>query len=352
MKIVHLIHSLEMGGAEMLVVQLCRMQRAQMHDVSVCVYSQVGVLGEMLRREGFTIYLAGVGHPLRTMAKFLRHFRALKPDVVHCHNTAATIQGSLPARLAGVRRIISTRHGLAKTEADERNRFQYSLAILFCDWVVGICDIACDNLRTLAIAPKKRIVRIYNGAPPVPRTSYEHLQKSGFTLVFVGRLAPEKALDTLIRAVGLAKSAVPNLKLWIVGDGRSRSEWETLVDELQLNETVTFWGEKMETAEFFSAADVFVMSSSTEGVPLSLLQSMSLATPSIVTDVDGLAEIIRISQGGLTVPVGDSKKMAEAIVQLAEDAALRQELSKHALEAYLRTFTLDKMVEGYAELYS
>ena len=84
---------------------------------------------------------------------------------------------------------------------------------------------------------------------------------------------------------------------------------------------------------------------------MSLLQSMSLGTPAILTDVDGMGEVLRLTQSGLLVPVGDAAAFAEAIVRLAGDDALRAELSRRALEAYRTRFTIEKMAEGYMELY-
>src|ERR1700743_1125376 len=112
MKIVHIVYSLEMGGAEVLVAKLCRMQRANGHDVSVCAYSNLGAVGEALRAEGFVVYVPGTAHPAKTMLRYFRLFRRIKPDVVHCHNVAPTLQAALSARLAGVKRVGSTRHSL------------------------------------------------------------------------------------------------------------------------------------------------------------------------------------------------------------------------------------------------
>ncbi len=84
---------------------------------------------------------------------------------------------------------------------------------------------------------------------------------------------------------------------------------------------------------------------------MSLLQSMSLGTPAILTDVDGMGEVLRLTQSGLLVPVGDAAAFAEAIVRLAGDEAQRLDLSRRALEAYRTRFTVEKMAQGYMELY-
>jgi glycosyltransferase involved in cell wall biosynthesis len=351
MKIVHVVYSLEMGGAEVLVGQLSRLQRAQGHDVSVCAYSNLGVVGEALRAEGFDIHVPGEAPLWRTVFRYLQIFKRLKPDVVHCHNVAPTLQAAMGARLAGVRRVISTRHSLVSPPYDKAEELKYSLMTSFCDWIVGICDITCVNLRGAPMQHKKKIVRVYNGSTPIELVSIEGLGKRGFTLVFIGRLAPEKNLGTLIRAVATAREKVPGLEFWIVGDGRVRAELEALSVELGTAEQVKFWGERMDTAQFYSAADAFVMSSVSEGLPMSLLQAMSAGVPALLTDVGGMAEVVRLAGSGLLAPVGDSAAMAEAIVKLAGDPGLRAEFSRRAAVAYEAQFTLERMADGYMKLY-
>jgi len=349
MKIVHAVYSLEMGGAEVLVGQLCRSQRAAGHDVSVLAYSKLGVIGEALRAEGFDIQILGEAHPLVTMRRYFQRFRKSKPDVVHCHNVAPTIQAAAAARLAGVRRVITTRHRLELHPYDAAQELKYNLAGWFCDWIAGICEITCVGIRAGRFARRNRVVLVYNGTSPVERT--DSLAKRGFTLLFVGRLAREKDLATLIRAVALAAGRVPELELWIVGSGAEREALEALTRELALSDRVRFHGQQTDTAPFFSAADAFVMSSISEGLPMSLLQSMSLGTPAILTDVDGMGEVLRLTHSGLLVPPGDPAAFAEAIVKLAHDPALQAELSSRAKEAYATRFALETMSEAYLRLY-
>ena len=350
MKIVHAVYSLEMGGAEVLVGQLCRIQRAQGHEVSILAYSKLGVLGEALRDEGFDIHVPGEAHPLVTMARYFNIFRKRRPDVVHCHNVAPTTHGAIPAFLAGVPAVLSTRHRLELFPYNWKEEFQFNFMGWFCTWITGICEITCVNIRKGPIARKDKIVLVYNGTSPVIRVAAPP-EKRGFTLLFVGRLVREKALDTLIRAVSLAMPRYSGLDLWIVGDGAAREELEELTRELGVAANVRFWGQQTNTAPFFSAADVFVMSSISEGLPMSLLQSMSLGTPAILTDVDGMGEVLRLTGSGLLVPVGDGAAFAEAILRLATDAGLRAELSERAATAYTTRFTLETMNEGYMELY-
>ena len=351
MKIVHVVYSLEMGGAEVLVGQLCRIQRSNGHDVSVCSYSSLGAVGEALRADGFEVRVLGEAPVTTTMRRYFKIFREMQPDVVHCHNPAPTLQAAMSARLAGVRCVGSTRHSLVSPPYETAAEIKFSLAAMFCDWVAGICEITCRNLRGAPLAPVSKIVRVYNGTAAVERVGIEALGKRGFTLVFIGRVAAIKDLGTLIRAVALVGARVLGLEFWVVGDGSVRASLETLAAELGVSERVRFWGMRTDTAQFFSAADAFVMSSVSEGLPMSLLQAMSVGVPAVVTDVGGMAEVVRLARCGLLSPVGDAAAMAESIVKLACDAELRAEFSRNAMAAYEADFTLERMDAAYMELY-
>jgi glycosyltransferase involved in cell wall biosynthesis len=351
MKIVHVVYSLEMGGAEVLVAQLCRLQRANGHDVSICAYSQLGSVGEVLRAEGFAIYVPGEAHPAKTMWRYFQHFRRLRPDVVHCHNPAPTLQAALSARLAGAKCVVSTRHSLVAPPYDVNEERKYGVMASFCDAIVGICEITCENLRGAPLAHRAKIVRVYNGATAIEREPFAELGKRGFTLLFVGRLAAVKSLGTLIRAAAIAAKELPELELWIVGDGPVRGELEMLAAELGVGAQVRFWGQRLDTAKFFSAADAFAMSSVSEGLPMSLLQAMSVGLPAVLTDVGGMAEVVRLSGAGLLAPVGDAEGLAKAILRLAGDAELRREFAEKAEAAFRREFTLERMDAGYMEIY-
>ena len=335
----------------MLVAQLARLQRENGHHVVICTYSKRGVLGEMLVREGITVHVMGEAHPAKTMLRYLRLFRTMRPDVVHCHNPAPSLQAALSARLAGAACVLATRHSLVSPPYNRAAEIKFSVCSRFMDWVVGICDITCENLRGAPLARRNRIVRIYNGALPVPHVAPELRRPELFTVLFVGRVATIKNLQTLIRAAVQAAITLSTLRLWIVGDGPVRAELEQLMEQLGAREIVTFWGERTDTATFFNAADVIAMSSTSEGLPMSLVQGMSLGIPIVVTNVGGMKEIVDLCGCGLASPVGDWNAMAENLIQLGSNTSLRLELGDRAKQAFQHDFTLQQMAEQYEALY-
>ena len=350
MRIVHAVYSMEMGGAEMLVAQLARLQRERGHDVRVVCYSMLGALGEALVRDGFDVRVLGVAPVWKTVLRYRSLFRELRPDVVHMHNPAPTLQAAPGARLSGAKCVISTRHSLVEPPYAAGEELKFSAwSWLWLDWVAGICDITCRNLTGAPGARKNRIVRVYNGARAVGAVPEPH---TGFRLLFVGRVAKIKDLGTMVRAVALARERVPELSLDVVGDGPVRAELLVLAAELGVVDCVRFHGQQMETARFFAAADCFCMSSVSEGLPMSLVQAMSVGLPAICTDIGGMQEVLRLSGGGLLTPVGDASAYAEAIVRMASDAGLRENLGTRARATYASDFTLERMEEAYMRLYT
>jgi glycosyltransferase involved in cell wall biosynthesis len=286
------------------------------------------------------------------MRNFFKIFKELRPEVVHLHNQTPTIYASMAARIAGVPSIISTRHNLAAPPRNAVSEAKYAVASLFCDWVVGICDATVENLRKIPTAPARKITRIYNGSVPLARVEQSQAPaEGGFNLVFVGRLAAVKNHPLLFSAFRTALTAMPDLRLWIVGDGTERNALEDLAVKLGIAAQVKFWGQQLDVAPYFTGAHAFIMSSKSEGLPVSLLQAFSVGLPVIVTNVGGMAEVVRLTQAGLIVSPTDPDEMAAAILRMARGGAEREQFSRNATAAFHARFTLEKMVDAYMDLY-
>ncbi|HWE84948.1 MAG TPA: glycosyltransferase [Terracidiphilus sp.] len=332
---------------------MCHAQRAAGHDPSVYAITSLGPLGEQLICEGYAVCSMAPRHLPGGLNAFYRAFRECRPDVVHLHNPTPTVYAAFPARAAGVRSIVSTRHGLVGAPLRRSVELRYAVAARFCNCIVGVCDATVDNLNRLHTIPKHKLLRIYNGTLPIERIPLPKCPpKSGFTLLFVGRLAPVKNLQLLLNAFQTASAVRPELRLWIVGDGSERRALESLATDLRISNAVTFWGEQLDPAQFYSAADLFTMSSTSEGLPVSLIQGFSLGVPAVVTDVGGMAEAVKMGNAGIVVPAGQPRQMAEAILRLIEDRDLLGRFSQAASELFASRFTLAPMVSAYHQLYS
>jgi glycosyltransferase involved in cell wall biosynthesis len=352
MKIAHVVDSMEVGGAETLVSQICCLQREQGHQPCVYAVGALGPLGERMQAEGFPVQANVAQHLSDAIRNFYCIFKNSRPDVVHLHNPTPTVYAALAARMAGVSSVLSTRHSLVAPPLELVKELKYAFAAVSCDWIVGICDATVNNVKKLHSVPARKIVRVYNGAIPLVRVERKQWpQKNGFTLIYVGRLAPVKNHQLLLKAFRLALASMPGLQLWIVGDGTERKAMENLASELEIARQVKFWGQQLDVAPFFSAADAFIMSSKSEGLPVSLLQAFSLGLPAIVPDVGGMAEVVRLAKAGLIVPAESPADMARAILRLAASDVERAQFSVNAEKAFYAHFTLQAMVDAYTDLY-
>jgi L-malate glycosyltransferase len=351
LNIAHVTDNMEIGGAQKLTSILCRLQRSHKHHVSVhCLFS-VGALGQDLRAGGFDVVLYSAPSALGKMRDLYRGFKAFSPDVVHCHNPTAAVTGALPARLAGVKTVVATRHSLVKPPYQLISELRFAVASQWCDWIVAVCQSTRTNLLAAPWARRGKIVHVPNGAPAADIDAVPH-SKTGFTLLHVGRLVPEKDQATLLRAVAIARRRIPDVRLWIVGDGPLGASLGQLTAELGLTDCVTFFGEQNEVSPFLVAADLFVMSSTSEGLPISLLEAMSVGLPAVVTDIGGMSEIAHLSEAVVSVTPADPQALANALFQAAARRHDLARIGQMALGCYRQNFTPEHMLDRYMHLYN
>lgn len=368
MRIIHVVDSMEVGGAEVLIALLCRSQRSEGHLPTVYCLFDGGTLAKQLEAEGIPVrvfgLVDGVSAQFRLLRNLYRIFAETQPDVVHCHNIMPTILAAPAARLAGVPGIYSTRHGLAipyfvpaevKGIADSAGAFyRFRLAATCCDRVIAVCEMARQNLQSGPGAFLSRVTTIRNGAAaqPVSPKPDPAIQKQGFTLVHVARLNWKKNQATLLRAFSLALQHIPDLFLWVIGDGPEAENLQTLTKELGIESRVRFTGERADVGDWLAQADLFVLSSLTEGLPMSLVEAMAAGLPFLVTNVGGMPEIAELSQAGMVVESNRSEALGDGIVQLAKRRTELKEMGRRARECYETHFTPTLMLAGYAQLYA
>jgi len=160
-----------------------------------------------------------------------------------------------------------------------------------------------------------------NGGPPL------------WDVVFVGRLAPIKQVDLLLRALVLVKREIPGVRAMIVGDGPLRQELETLAATLELGDAVEFAGQRADVSSILEKSRVFVLTSKTEGLSLALMEAMMTGLPAVVSDVGDLRDLVRNDENGFLVDVQTPGRFAERIVAILKDEGMWGRFSKAARSA-------------------
>lgn len=176
-----------------------------------------------------------------------------------------------------------------------------------------------------------------------------HPRSGPVGLVAVGRLHPQKRYDVMLRAVAKASTEV-DIQLTVLGEGSERTALMALAESLGIRDRVSWLGFQDDPYRYLAAADIFLLTSDYEGLSNALLEAQALGLPAVVTDCSfGSAEVVADRSTGYVCPVGDSETIAERIVELAEDAVLRQRMSKAAKRRIADDFSLTHMVDSFQQ---
>ena len=354
MKILQVITSLKIGGAEHIVVHLVRLLRQKGHEVDVVVFNgeETSFTNE-LKATGCKIF--NLGHSFYDLRYIGRLRKVMRDyDIIHTHNSSPQLFTVL-ANIGLGRLLVTTEHS-----TNNRKR-EHPMFASIDKWmyngynrIVTISEIAeqqlCEYLGQHALRGlKERILTINNGvdvqyfyeARPLPEL--DHPDK--FITVMVAGFREAKDQDTVIRAMALLPSGY---ELWLVGDGVRRQELEDLIKKEQVANRVRLLGIRNDVPNILKSADVIVMSSHWEGLSLSNIEGMSSGKPSIASGVNGLKEVT--AGYGVLFQQGDAQALAGIIRQLHDDPVYYREVAMRCHERALQ-YDIYKMVDGYEQVY-
>jgi len=288
-----------------------------------------------------------------------RFLRRLDAHAIHIHHATSFILGALPARCAGVARVIMTEHSIIEFQTMPKYRRQSRRYCRFADAISVIHPSMQPYFREVLDVPADRLFCIPNGVrllktDPAERARLRQELDIGvgdFLWMFAGRLAAVKDLGTLIRAFAVARErAIAPLRLVIIGDGPERPMLESLCQSLQLGAAITFLGARAQVPRLLQAADGFVMCSLSEGLPMVLLEAMAARVPCVATAVGGIPELFAGGAGLLTAPQ-DVPGIAAALLKLAADPEQRRLMVEIAFAKIAANNDLDRVVDEYLRLF-
>jgi glycosyltransferase involved in cell wall biosynthesis len=177
------------------------------------------------------------------------------------------------------------------------------------------------------------------------------LDESNKLVGIVARLDPIKNHALLINAMKEVHERIPEARLIVVGDGPLSDELEQQTSELNVKDVVIFMGERGDVPRILSGLDLFVLSSLSEGMSITLVEAMAAGLPIVVTDVGGNPSIISSEENGTIVPSDDREALSEAITRLLNDEVNATQLGVKARKRFEEEFTLEKMVDRHRKLY-
>jgi glycosyltransferase involved in cell wall biosynthesis len=361
LRVLQLVPSLRTGGAERVVADLARQLRWLGHTVAVA--SMFGPLATRLERDleadGVPVLFLGKrpGLDLRMCLRIARTLRAFRPDVVHTHHYA--LRYALPAVATSARcRFVHTVHNLARFEIDRPSRLLQSVAYRRRVVPVAIGEAVARSFEEEYGRPPGQVIP--NGIRVVefsaPAGARERVRASlaippgAPTFVCVGRLQEQKNHAGLVRAFASERLRARGAYLLLAGDGELRAALERRVEAAGLRDRVRFLGVRSDVPSVLAAADAFVLASSWEGNPLSVMEAMAAGKPVVAAAVGCLPELVARGAGRL-VPPGDEPALEAAMHELASDAALARRMGAAAARVAVERFDHAVMARAYERLY-
>lgn len=357
MRIAHLIESDGPGGAERVLAEIAtNLQASGAHNVVFLPQDGEGWLARQLDGSGVTIEHYRVERPVspacarRLATAFRRHRVAL----AHSHEFTMAMYGAWAARAAAIPHVI-TMHG-GRYYADRlRRRLALRAAIAVSARTIAVSARVASALSRDVWMALSRFTTIPNGVRFARIESSTvrgelSLRPADRLLVSVGNLYPVKGHEHLIDALALLRARHPAVHLALCGRGDRADALRARAAERGVSGRVHLLGLRPDVAAILSAADVFVLPSLSEGMPLALLEAMWAGRPIVASDVGDIG--MALADGaGLLVEPGNPPALAEAIGRVLANADVARELGERAAARAAAEYGVAQMVGRYTAVY-
>jgi len=358
-RILHVIATLDRGGAEKQLALLAAGLPRNEFEVHVCALSRGGPLEEDLRRANIPTTVIGKSWKYDPFAwwQLRRHIAELKPDLVQTWMFTANTYGRTAARSAGAKRIVASERCVDSWKSWHQLAIDRRFAKTTDAIVVNSRGVEAFY-RQQGIPPGKLRV-IYNGIGPAPASNISHDElcrqleiPPGSKLIgAVGRLWHQKRYKDLIWAADLIKVIRGDVHLLIIGEGPQRENLELFRDQCLIEDKVHFLGQRSDVVRLMPHFELLWLASDFEGLPNVVMEAMSAGVPVVATDIPGTNELVVHGETGFLVPVGDRANLARHAHKILEDRELQRRLGEAGRARVLSQFSIETMVERHAALY-
>lgn len=340
------------GGAENMVAHL--VSHIDLNKIDVQVYCIFGKplrnhLEKEIQEHGVKIVFIDkeLGFSIKAVFTLYKELNKFDPDVVHTH-----LMGCMyvtPWIFFHKVKMLHTLHSIP--EAENRNIIRRLITRFLYKTKKAIpIAISEENRKLISEYYNLKLENVEVINNPVIISKYHHSEndKKIRTLITVGRLSKEKNQQMLIQAFYEVKKINLEVKLVIVGDGVERKKLEEKVQNLNLNDSVTFVGNVTDVENYLCNADIFLLSSIYEGIPLAILEAMAAELPIIATNVGGIKDIV--TNNGILVSSGNVEEMKKAILKLVENPKLIKEMGLNS-RLNVKKYDINSVVKSYTILY-
>lgn len=353
MKIVQIMPEFGLAGAETMCENLTYELIKLGHGVTVIsMYNYHSPITERLEKSGVDVqYLSKkLGLDFSMIPKMMRVFKEVNADVIHTHRNCA--QYAVPAAIfTGIKGRVHTFHSVAEKENGRMARVVNKLFFKHCHLIpVALSERVQDSIVKEYKLSKTSVPVVFNGINLlrcIPKDDYS--VHGNFRILHIGRFAPEKNHGRLLRAFMLFHNKHSDSELWLIGDGEKKTEMETFARENGLAENVKFLGLQSDVHEFLREADMFVLPSDYEGMPMTIIEAMGTGLPCIASNVGGIPDMIFNGVDGVLIEPNEGA-LVDAIESLYNDMTLRKKLGENAKKR-AQSFSSEQMAREYIKVY-
>jgi len=372
MKILHIISSLEVGGAQQALCNVLKKLREKGNDHIVAFFHD-GPHVKTLKKMGIQTYqITGLFNAFDPIAygRLRQLIKTLQPDILHTSLWGANIMGRILGYQLNIP-VISDLHGNSIDEGTFRNMLDRWTSHI-PHHIVAVSDVVNSTYRSHIInkIPSKKLrfkatsslTTIKNGIDvnatrrqafhdPLTRSELG-LDKDAFVVGTVGRLEPIKSYDILIQALQYAHKKKQPVQLCIVGDGSQYNSLKMLAKQLNLEKQVIFTGLRNDAYRIYPLFDCFALSSQSEGLSIALLEALCFGLPIITTHNSSEHDVITDSVNGFLVPPNNPKALGQKLYYLHQNPNLLETMKQKNLELIRKKFELNKTCQHYLDLYN
>jgi len=352
-----------LGGAERMVYCIVKGLNKEQFNVAVCSLRRFSspILEEM-KANNVKVYF--VKDKKKIDMKFyyelLSIIRTVKPDIIHTHNLYPNMYGRLLGKVTPGAKIVIHEHGTAYLKT-KKGRFIDKCLIGFTDVILAVSMSVANSLVDVEGIPPSKITLLPNGVDlnefnPADIHTKDIKKSLGISssskvVGMVARLHKHKDHETLLYAMSdIIKNGI-EATLVLVGDGPEKENLQKLSKKLAISNNVVFTGHRRDIPELTASFDVAVLSSKTEGSPVSLFEAMAMGKPVVATSTGGTVDIVSDGVNGFLVPPCDTISLKKAIVKILKDENLAYRFGTMGKRIVEEKFSVDKTVQKLENIY-
>ncbi len=326
---------------------------------------------ERLREAGVRVIVVPMPRPIRplrdlvALVRITSHLLTNRYDIVHTHSSKAGFLGRLAAWIAGVNRIYHTGHIFyfqwrPNTLSGDFFRLLEWFAARLSTRIIALSPQQRDMLIRCGVARPGQVCVIENGVdvkewtnlPPKDQCREKiGLPRSALVVGMAARLEPQKGCAHFLRAAKLVLNEMPDVHFLLVGEGSLAPQLDAMAKQITLGANFHLPGHWHDMRCFYSALDLFALTSLWEGMPYVILEAMASDRPVCATDIPGSHEIITNDVTGALVPAEDDSAFARRIIELLRDAKERQDMAARAKQMVEQRFTTQRFLSTLEALY-